>query len=168
MTRVVVLAAGNDARGDDAIGPRLLEKVEALRLPQVRTVFDFQFQVEHALELDGADLALFIDADATAECPVSLVELRAGRTPAAATHALTPAEVLGVHARVGRAPAPPVFVLAVAGVGFDLGADLSPTARSALGEAERLVDTLLTTPEPAAWRQACDETTVTPRDAFRR
>ena len=58
MIDLVVLAVGNEARGDDALGPRLLARLDELALPGVRTVLDFQFQVEHALDLDGAGAAL--------------------------------------------------------------------------------------------------------------
>ena len=50
---MVVFAAGNDVRGDDALGPLLLARIEGLAMATVRCVFDFQLQVEHALDLDG-------------------------------------------------------------------------------------------------------------------
>ncbi len=62
MADWVVLAVGNDARGDDALGPLLLDRLAASAWPGVRTVLDFQFQVEHALDLEGAAGAVFVDA----------------------------------------------------------------------------------------------------------
>jgi Ni,Fe-hydrogenase maturation factor len=50
----VVLGCGNPSRGDDALGPALLDRVEEwLRLHPDRRVValgDFQLQVEHTLD----------------------------------------------------------------------------------------------------------------------
>ena len=59
-THVVVLGWGNASRGDDGLGPLLLARVEALGLSHVTAIEDFQLQLEHALDLKGADLALSI------------------------------------------------------------------------------------------------------------
>ncbi len=152
MSPVLVLAAGNDARGDDAIGPMLIERIEAHGWPHVRTVFDFQFQIEHALELEGAALVLFIDAHARQRDPVVLSELRDAEAPMAGSHALTPAQVLGVHAQISRRAPPPVFVLSVAGAQFELGAGLSAAGKAALAAAEALLVELLPHPEACFWR----------------
>ena len=49
-TRLVVLGWGNDARGDDGLGPALLGRIAALALPHVVTIEDFQLQIEHAMD----------------------------------------------------------------------------------------------------------------------
>lgn len=152
MSPVVVFAAGNDARGDDAIGPVLLAWIESRGWTHVRTVFDFQFQVEHALDLDGAALALFIDAHAAQARPVLLTEIVSVEAATAGTHALSPAQVMGVHRRVSTAAAPPSFVLSVAGDAFGLGEVMSATASAAVDQAKDWLATLLTTPDAAAWR----------------
>ena len=48
--------------GDDGLGPLLLGRVVAARWPEVTTIEDFQLQIEHALDLEGAEAALFLDA----------------------------------------------------------------------------------------------------------
>ena len=105
---MVVFAAGNDARGDDALGPLLLARIEGLAMATVRCVFDFQLQVEHALDLDGADMALFVDAHVAQAAPARLSRLRPAARPAACSHALAPDEVLAVSVSdtgIGIAPA---------------------------------------------------------------
>jgi len=72
----VVFGVGNDARGDDALGPALMAWLEAQRLPGVRLVADFQLNVEHALDLEGAALALFIDAGIGTPTPFSFHEVQ--------------------------------------------------------------------------------------------
>ena len=153
MNRVVVFAAGNDARGDDAIGPVLLDWIEAQAWAHVRTVFDFQFQVEHALDLDGADLALFIDAHVAQAAPVCLEEIKLFEPTAAGTHALSPAQVMGVHARVCAGHAPPAFVFSVVGTRFELGEGMSAAARAAVDRAKSCLERMLSAPDVAVWRE---------------
>ena len=64
---VVILACGNPSRGDDALGPLLLEHLEAWLAAEglsngFELIGDFQLNIEHALDLAGRRLALFIDA----------------------------------------------------------------------------------------------------------
>lgn len=150
-----MLAAGNDARGDDAIGPRLLAHVEALARPDVRTVFDFQFQLEHALELESADLALFIDSHCAQPVPVRLSQVFPDPAPFSTSHALSPAQVLAVFGRVVSASPPPAFLLSVAGESFVLGASLSPAGQGALAAATVLLDAMLEAPDTAQWLRLC-------------
>ncbi|MDP2785684.1 MAG: Ni/Fe hydrogenase, partial [Sulfurimicrobium sp.] len=59
---LLVFGYGNPSRGDDALGPLLLEQLAALNLPHVELLTDFQLQVEHAVDLQGRERVLFIDA----------------------------------------------------------------------------------------------------------
>lgn len=131
MTALVVLAAGNEARGDDALGPRMLARVEALGVPRVRTVLDFQFQVEHALDLDDAAEALFIDAHCSQAVPACLAGLVPAVAPGVASHALTPAQVLAVRRQIHR-PLPPAWLLSLRGASFGLGEGLSAAGEASL------------------------------------
>jgi hydrogenase maturation protease len=140
---VVVFAVGNPSRGDDALGPLLADRLEREALPGVEVIVDFQLQVEHALDLEGRRLALFIDAAADGECACEVRELRPRRDASHTTHALSPEAVLEVFSRVtGRRP-PAARALAVRGWGFELGAQLSPGARTSLEVAwPRLLELL--------------------------
>ncbi len=52
LMRLVVFGWGNEARGDDALGPLLLRRIAAMRAPDVETIEDYQLQIEHALDLE--------------------------------------------------------------------------------------------------------------------
>lgn len=150
--RVVVFGYGNPGRGDDGLGPALLARVAAVpRVCQVELVEDFQLQIEHALDLDGADLALFLDASVNAPAPYRLTRLVPAADPSYTSHAMSPAAVLHVFEQIRGRPAPPAFVLAVRGYGFDLGAGLSAGARDNLDRAAELAGTLLAEPAGSAW-----------------
>lgn len=154
MTRVVVFAWGNASRGDDGIGPAIAARLEAAALPGVTVVEDFQLQLEHALDLDGADLALFVDAARGGPAPFDLAEIAPSDDVTAFSHALAPATVLGVYRRItGRTP-PAAFVLAVRGEEFALGAAMSAAAEAAAAKAGALALALCARPEPPFWRAA--------------
>ena len=100
-------------------------------LTDVATVEDYQLQIEHALDLEGAELALFVDAARAGPAPFAFVEISAHDVTVHTTHALAPEAVLDVFQRVQSRAPPPAFTLAVRGESFELGEPLSPTAPSA-------------------------------------
>jgi hydrogenase maturation protease len=152
---LVVLAWGNPGRGDDALGPLLASRLAALPAgPQghFELVEDFQLQVEHAMDLRGRRLALFIDAAAGLPGPYSFTRLAVRMQATHSTHALAPESVLAVAAEVlGEAP-PSAFLLAVGGERFGLGEPLSGVAQANLEAAWRFLGALLERPEATAWQ----------------
>ncbi|ANQ84584.1 hypothetical protein dqs_1540 [Azoarcus olearius] len=150
--QLVVIAVGNDARGDDALGPLLLDRVVKAGFPGVRAQLEFQLQVEHALDISGAGLVLFIDAAHGLHTPYELSELEPARATPAFSHALAPAAVLAVLEQL-EGHAPPAFLLRVRGEQFGLGDSLSPLAEAALPLTWELLATLLSAPSLAAWRR---------------
>jgi hydrogenase maturation protease len=130
---LLVLAVGNPARGDDGLGPALLEMLDREHLDGVETLVDFQLQVEHALDLLGRDAVLFVDATKAA-VNLSLTRVQPAQALPALSHALTPAGVLHVAQRLGQA-LPQAWQLAVEGASFGLGEGLSDGARARLAPA---------------------------------
>jgi len=152
--RLVVFGWGNDARGDDGLGPILLGRVAHAGWADVTTIEDFQLQIEHALDLDGAEMALFLDAGKNTPAPFFFSEIEARRDASPSTHALSPEAVLDVFARsLGQAP-PPSFVLCVRGERFELGEALSGPARDRLEAAWDFVTRLMPERSPEMWRRA--------------
>lgn len=129
----VVLACGNPSRGDDALGPLLLARLADWLQAEgfadrFELIEDFQFQIEHALDLQGRRMALFIDAAENLPSPFVLEPVPEQATPSHSTHAITPAAVLEVARRtLGEAP-PPSWQLLVLGSDFELGAPPGPLA----------------------------------------
>jgi hydrogenase maturation protease len=127
---VLVLAVGNPSRGDDALGPLLAERLVAAMLPGVEVIIDFQLQVEHALDLVGRELVIFVDAGTSIPPPFVLEAVEPAAEFLHTSHALSPPAVLATYLRVqGEAP-PPSLLLCVRGESFELGEPLSaPAAR---------------------------------------
>ncbi len=132
----LVIGVGNPSRGDDALGPLLIERIEALAMPGVECLTDFQLQVEHALDLVGREEVVFVDATVAGDAPCSLLPVVPQRDASATTHALTPAAVLEAYVRVTGLPLPSVRVLAIRGYAFELGEGLSGAAVENLAAAE--------------------------------
>jgi hydrogenase maturation protease len=129
---ILLLAVGNASRGDDALGPLLAERIEALLLPGVEVQVEYQLQIEHALDLLGRRAVLFVDASVAAPAPYALTELCPTRDASFSTHALSPAAVLQSYVdTVGQAP-PSAWQLAIRGEAFELGEPLSATAKANL------------------------------------
>jgi hydrogenase maturation protease len=137
---VLVFAWGNPSRGDDALGPALLEMLETRQhasgdLDHVELLTDFQLQVEHALDLQGRERVLFIDASVSAQPPYELHPLLAERDASYTTHAMNPAAVLAVYEQINDGPPPPAWLLSIRGYAFELGQPVSAQASSNLQEA---------------------------------
>jgi hydrogenase maturation protease len=136
----LVIALGNPSRGDDALGPLIAGRLEALALPGVEVLTDFQLQIEYALELRGRTEVIFVDASVSGDAPFALVPLVARSDRSVTSHALSPQALLEGYRRLTGEMPPQAQVLAVRGYAFELGRGLSPQASLNL---ERAFDALL-------------------------
>ena len=154
MTRLVVLAWGNPSRGDDALGPEFLRLAEGFGPAagdHVEFVTDFQLQPEHATDLLGRDLALFVDASATAAAPFAFGAVVPARDHTFTSHAMSPGALLAAFGAAFNEPVPPAFVLAIRGERFELGEPLGASARGNLRRALELYRRLLADMSGEAW-----------------
>ena len=134
---ILIFGWGNPSRGDDALGPLLVERIDALGLPGVECLTDFQLQVEHALDLENRSRILFVDASLEAPAPYRYSRLFAARDASFTTHAMTPEAVMQVYAELHDEAPPPCTLLAIRGERFELGESLSPGAAAHLDAALR-------------------------------
>ncbi|MDO8608723.1 MAG: hydrogenase maturation protease [Phaeospirillum sp.] len=137
----LIFGWGNPSRGDDALGPLLLDGVEAALADHpewgpVDLLTDFQLQVEHALDLDGRRRVLFVDALAgTPDVAYRVTTLEPARDSSFTTHALSPQGVMHVYETMRAKPPPPCQMLAITGEAFELGSPISAAAAAHLAEA---------------------------------
>lgn len=170
---VAVFGIGNRSRGDDAAGPLLVEALarwleRAGLAGEVACFEEYQLQPEHALDLAGRRLALFIDAHAGLAEGVRLEAVApAGAVFSASTHSLSPRETLAVYRLVTGEEPPPAFALGVRAASFELGAGPGMGTRLAMREAEALLERLLRAPEAARWRQIASRPNASPAPSGR-
>jgi len=138
--RWLVFGVGNPSRGDDALGPLFIERLEQWsaaigKLPvELSMLTDFQWQIEHALDLIGVDVVLFVDASVSVAPPYEIGPLQPIFDATYSTHALSPACVLAVAEKLGQFM-PQAWLLTISGERFELGAPLSPSSESYLESA---------------------------------
>jgi len=135
----LVFGVGNPSRGDDALGPAFVERAQLLLAPDIRegrleVLTDFQLQIEHALDLKGRRHVVFVDASLRARAPFEYTRLVPSRDASHTTHAMSPEAVLQTHREI-VGPPPESWLLAIRGDSFELGDELSATARVNLDAA---------------------------------
>lgn len=153
---VLIFGYGNPSRGDDAVGPALVERLDALRAvhpewPQVEVQTDFQLQVEHVLDLQGRERVLFVDADCATQPPFSWERIHPVQQGACLTHQLTPQALLQVYEQVLAAAPPPSFLLGIRGERFGLGEPVTEAAARNLEQAVAFTVALLARGDAAEW-----------------
>jgi hydrogenase maturation protease len=152
MTNVLVFGYGNLSIGDDALGPLLIEYIEKhVNFSGLEIITDFQLQIEHALDLEGRDLVLFVGAAVGCDQPDQFSRLAPEKDRSYTSHAMSPTSVLSVYQDVVHKQPPPCFLLSIQALNFELGTDLSEQARLNLGLAEKFVQQLLGNPELGHW-----------------
>ena len=131
---ILVIGIGNESRGDDALGPFLLRRLAAMDWRDCEFLEVYQLQIEHALDLQGRNLVLFLDAGIQTSAPFSCETILPDSSDSPFSHALTPQALLGVCKRLGFS-LPEAQVICVRGERFELGAPLSGAAETALEAA---------------------------------
>lgn len=146
----LLLAIGNDARQDDGLGWAFAQALETNPPPGWRLEYRYQLQVEDAALIAEYEQVIF--ADATHEAlPMGYAfgRLAPAVSFAFTTHALPPAAVLALCQQVYER-SPRAWLLAIAGVQWELGPGLSHTAQQHLQAALEALPRLLQQLEAAA------------------
>jgi len=162
LKNIVIVGWGNISRGDDGLGPLLLARIADSGWDNATLIEDFQLQIEHALDLQGADLALFIDAGKDTPAPFSFGEIFPQDGLTHTTHALSPASVLAVYLKVTGKTPPPAFLLCVRGESFELGEGLSADGATRLEAAWNFLERLKQSPTPDGFRERCETQALPP------
>jgi hydrogenase maturation protease len=135
--QLLIIGFGNDLRGDDGVGRRVAEAIEALHLPGIRVITCQQLTPDLADPIARADRVLFVDArpvPVPGEARVELIAIQAAPYTRVCMHAANPSQLIALtHALFGHAP--PAACVAIPAESFDFGFDLSDTARQGIAEA---------------------------------
>jgi hydrogenase maturation protease len=138
---LLILAWGNLSRGDDALGPLFLQRLQASLAPevcrQIAFLDDYQLQVEHALDLVGRKQVLLVDASLNCPAPFEVTQIQPARDPSVTTHSLSPQALLQVYQDLQGEPPPPCRLLAIRGEAFELGQEPGAAALAHLDAALR-------------------------------
>ena len=163
---LLVFGYGNPSRGDDALGPDLVDalqpRVESGQWRHLELLTDFQLQVEHILDMEPRELILFVDADMKCLVPFRFSEILPRRDRSYTSHAMTPEALLYTYREVLQHPPPPSFMLSIAGNSFGLGECLTPEAAENFDRAMAFIERLCSGVNVAAWRGLCVDDSQNP------
>ena len=156
----LLFAIGNESRGDDALAPLLLRRLSEWLTAEglagkYELLEDFQLQVEHATDIEGRKLVLFIDAGLDTPAPYSFYRIKNDDGRTLFSHAITPEAVLATFKNIYQQDPPPAFVLCVRGEQFELGAPPTPDAVRHMELAFKLLLELSRTANESAWNDQC-------------
>ena len=135
MNKLLLFGYGNPGRGDDGLGPMLVERISQLQLAGITCLVDMQLLIEHATDLCGFDQIIFVDADMSCQEPFEFSAAYAEKDDSYTSHALTPAALLHVYRHIRQGAAPAAFLLRIRGYRFELGDTLSEQANNNLAAA---------------------------------
>jgi hydrogenase maturation protease len=138
---LLVIGYGNTLRGDDGVGPRVVETVGALGLPGVRTLICQQLSPEHAAPIAQADTVIFVDAAVDAPAEVQLRPLEPGDTSQLMAHAADPRTMLAL-ARDVYGHVPNAWWLTIPVEKMEFSETLTATARLGCAEAVQKIRAL--------------------------
>jgi len=149
----LVIGYGNPLLGDDGAGPRVVEALEALALPDLETRVLHQLTPELALEMAGLDTVVFVDAvlsgcgSAGGNRGVVVSRVDGGSSGMGwSGHRCSPQVVLQLARAITRESISG-WILGIPGYRFDWGFGLSSSAREGVASAIGVVRSLW-----EAWR----------------
>ncbi|ATQ69969.1 MULTISPECIES: hydrogenase maturation protease [Methylosinus] len=142
MTRVVI-GVGNPDCGDDAVGRRAAALMRVAAPPRVEIIERDGETTALLAAMNGAELAIFIDACVSGAAPGAVRRFDVARAPlpqsefAASSHGLGLATAIELARALGDLPRV-CIVYAIEGESFAQGAPLSRAAEAGAIEAARL------------------------------
>jgi hydrogenase maturation protease len=152
LSRVLIAGIGNVFLGDDGFGVAVAEALAAGEWPDGVHVEDFGIRgMDLAYALAGYDVAILVDAVPRGGAPGTLYVIEPSLEPGEAgfdAHGMDPMAVLALARTLGG-PLPRVLVVGcepatrLTGAEDEVVAELSEPVRAAVGEAVRMVESLV-------------------------
>jgi hydrogenase maturation protease len=137
-TSLLVIGYGNTLRGDDGIGPKVAEAIDALDLPGVRALTAPLLTPELADPISQAHTVIFVDAAVDAPREVQLRKLEPAETSQIMAHAADPRTMLAL-ARDVFGHTPEAWWLTIPAEKLDFSEELSALAQTGLVAAVRQI-----------------------------
>lgn len=139
---VLILAVGNDLRGDDAAGWQVAETVAGWHHSGVAVICTRQLVPELADAVARAATVVLIDAQVSGSDTPSLSSTYPEPGACSLTHATSLSELLAL-ARDLYGHAPPAWTLGIPSMSFEFGTVPSPRCRSGIEAALHLLTAVL-------------------------
>jgi hydrogenase maturation protease len=159
---VLVFAYGNISRGDDALAPLMIEKLQGENITTacghpIKYLTDYQIQIEHILDMQGCERVLMIDAHQALETPYSFQALNSRLETSYTTHGMSPSTLLYTYEKTFGSKPPPGYLLALRGQEFELGVGLSERSKNDLQLALSFCRCILVQDDFGCWDESLTE-----------
>ena len=141
MIELLVIGYGNSLRGDDAVGPRVAQALEELRLPGISVLSCDLLAPELADPIAKAQKVAFVDASVEPMSSVRLRPLSPADSSQILAHAADPRTLLAL-ARDVFGHAPPAWWVTIPVENLEIGGELSGRARAGIEQAIREIKKL--------------------------
>jgi hydrogenase maturation protease len=138
QAKLLVVGYGNTLRGDDGVGQCIAIAIEAMGLPEVRTIVIHQLAPELAETISRIDTVVFVDAAVGIGNEVRVSELQPQNSAAMMAHAPAPGTLLALTRHLyGRAPHAWLLSIPVANLAF--GEALSDLGKRGVATAVEII-----------------------------
>ncbi len=137
---VLFFGYGNPSRGDDAIGPLIIDALLMQnRFTRVQERFDaltdFQCQIEHTLDIHQRMHIVFIDAQIDLKQPFLYRKISALQDNTYTTHSMSPQALLQVYRQIYNMDEPDSYLLTIDAHEFKLGTSVSQRSKYGMEQA---------------------------------
>ncbi len=148
---LLIYGYGNPGRQDDGLGNAMIERLEEFiaqeKINNVKLDSNYQLNIEDALEMNGNDFVLFVDASLEEEVEdFSLSPVQPSKKVEFTMHSTSPGFILNL-CRELYGSAPQTYLLHIKGYSWDLKEDLTEGARQNLDKAFHFVKKVVFEPE---------------------
>jgi len=134
-SHILVYGYGNPGRGDDGLGPALVDALEPLGAAGLTCESDYQLSIEDSATLAKYDVVIFADADMSGPAPFWFDHVPPSRELSFSSHSATPGQVVALAREMFGAQVK-AYALGIRGYRFgELGDSLSEPARANLALA---------------------------------
>jgi hydrogenase maturation protease len=159
LKQVLIFAYGNISRGDDALAPLMIDKLQSENITTgcghpVKYLTDYQIQVEHILDMQGCERVLLIDAHLALETPYTFQPLHSCLETSYTTHGMSPSTLLYTYEKTLGSKSPPGYLLALRGQSFELGESLSERSKNDLELALNFCKNILLQDDFRYWEES--------------
>ena len=132
MKPLLLIGYGNPGRGDDGLGPALVEHLETVGEGRIELISDYQLTVDLAYDIVPFQTVVFADASMTGDAPYSFQAISPAPPFSFTSHSQRPEGVLYVASELFGAR-PQAYLLAIRGYRFnEFNEELSTAARGNL------------------------------------
>jgi len=138
MPKILIYGYGNPGRQDDGLGIFLSEKIDNWikeeDLQSVKVDYNYQLNIEDAVEIADKDLVIFVDASKEEISDYYLTKVKPSDRLEFTTHTVSPSYLLNL-CKVIYNKAPDIYLLHIKGYKWEFLEDLTEDAKNNLKKA---------------------------------